>query len=93
MRAIHILGRATELVGGDRANTHGDMKDNFSNIATLWNAWLTIRRDPAAPLDAHDVAQMLPLLKKARTQSGRFNWDDYVDDVGYAGCAGQVVDE
>ena len=57
----------------------------------MWNAWLAIRRDPDAPLDAHDVAQMLALMKMARTQSGMFNIDDYVDQCGYSACAGEVA--
>lgn len=91
MKAHEIAAKAAELVGGDRNSQHGEKLDNFNRIAVLWNAWIAIRRDPAAPLDAHDVGQMMSLMKKARTQSGGFNLDDYVDDVGYAACAGDVA--
>lgn len=90
MKAADVVLEAARLVGGDRARQHGDKKDNFDRIATMWNAWLAIRRDPTAPLDAHDVGQMMSLMKKARTQSGSFNVDDYVDDAGYTACAGEV---
>lgn len=90
MRATEICTKAAELVGGDRDRQHGAKLDNFERIAIMWNAWMSVRRDLAAPLDAHDVAQMMSLLKKARTQSGEFNIDDYVDDVGYTSCAGEV---
>ena len=57
----------------------------------MWNAWLAIRKDPSAPLDAHDVGCMMALMKLARTQSGALNVDDYVDACGYAACAGEVA--
>ena len=83
---------AVRLVGGERSRQHGDKSANFRNVAALWNAWLEIRRDPAAPLDGHDVAQMMALMKKARTQTGAHNPDDYVDDVGYSAIAGQLAE-
>ena len=87
--ANDILLAARTLVTGPRDRQHGAKKDNFDRIAALWNAWLGIRKDPSQPLSAHDVGQMMSLLKKARTQSGDFNVDDYVDDAGYTGCAGE----
>ncbi len=93
MRAIHILGRATELVGGDRANTHGDMRKVHDSIATLWNAYLRIRTEPADPLTGADVAMMMVLLKAARTQNGRMNADDAIDGAGYFGIYGELSHE
>jgi len=90
-RATDIAGRAADLVGGDRDRQHGQKADNFNRIATMWNAWLSIRREPDAPLTGHDVGQMMSLMKKARTQSGDLNIDDYVDDCGYAACAGEIA--
>lgn len=90
-RATDIAARASDLVGGDRDRQHGAKRDNFGRIATAWNAWLNIRKDPAAPLDAHDVGVMMVFMKMARTQSGAMNIDDYVDAAGYAACAGEVA--
>lgn len=90
-RAVDIAGRAASLVGGDRDRQHGAKHDNFRRIAGVWNAWLAIRKEPAAPLDAHDVGCMMALMKLARTQSGALNVDDYVDACGYAACAGEVA--
>ena len=56
MNAVEIATKAAELVGGDRDRQHGSKAKNFSNIAVLWNVWMQIRKLPAAPLDAHDVA-------------------------------------
>ena len=89
--AAGIAGRAAELVGGDRDRQHGAKKDNFDRIACVWNAWLDIRKEPASRLTAHDVGVMMAMMKLARTQSGAFNLDDYVDACGYAACAGEVA--
>lgn len=91
MRATEIAGRAADLVGGDRDRQHGQKHDNFTRIATMWNAWLQTRKDPAETLGAHDVGIMMVLMKLARTQSGSLNVDDYVDACGYAACAGEVA--
>ena len=92
MQPDEILTTAAGIVSGDREKTHGVKETNFNNIATMWNAWLSIRREPSAPLTPHDVAQMLSMMKKARTQSGSHNSDDFVDDAGYTGIAGALAD-
>jgi hypothetical protein len=90
-RATEIAARAAKLVGGDRDRQHGAKGDNFRRIATMWNAWLAVRKDRDAPLDAHDVGVLMVLMKAARTQSGALNIDDYVDGAGYMACAGEVA--
>ena len=89
MKATDICARAAELVGGDRDRQHGAKARNFQNIATLWQAWLSIRKDE--PLTGHDVGIMMALMKAARTQSGDFNEDDLIDAVGYLSCAGEIL--
>lgn len=91
--AVDICATAASLVGGDRARTHGNMVQTHANIAALWQAYLTTRRDPAAPLNAVDAAHMMILLKLSRTQTGESNGDDYVDMVGYAGVAGEIASD
>ena len=90
MKPADFLRQGIELVEGDRAATHGDLYRNHQNIATMWNAFLSIRRDPAAPLGPDDVAIMGDLLKIARTQLGEWNKDDYTDGATYMGCAGAL---
>lgn len=89
--ANEIVKSAAEIVNGDRARTHGDKRKNHQNIATLWNAYLKIRRDPAAELSPLDVALMMDLLKTARTQLGEHNPDNYTDKVGYSSIAGELA--
>jgi hypothetical protein len=89
--AADILDTAAGLVSGDRDRSHGAKHRNFANIAALWSAYLAIRKDPGAPLTALDVGHLMALMKVARTQSGAFNADDYVDGAGYLGCAGEIA--
>jgi hypothetical protein len=91
--ATEITTRAGNLVGGDRDRQHGSKRDNFARIAAMWNAYLSIRRDRDAPLDATDVGHMMAAMKLARTQSGALNIDDYVDGVGYMACAGEIAQD
>jgi hypothetical protein len=90
MKAADICRRAAELVSGDRAKTHGDKRRNHENIATLWTAYLQIRRDPGAKLTASDAATMMLLVKVARMELGEFNPDDAIDLVGYGAIRGEL---
>ena len=42
-------------------------------------------------ISPEDVAQLMSLLKIARTQAGEHNIDDYVDAVGYQAIAGEIA--
>jgi len=88
--AADLARKAADLVGGDRDRQHGAKDDNFSRIASLWDAYLHTRRT-RGPLTAVDVGHMMVLMKVARTQSGALNMDDYVDMAGYAACAGEIA--
>lgn len=91
LKAAEIAIKAADLIGGDRAETHGNMHRHFRDVAMLWNAYLSMRRETAAPLAPADVPHMMALLKMARTQSGAFNIDDSIDGAGYLACAGEVL--
>lgn len=91
MKASDIASRAAELVSGDRQTTHGDKTENHAKIAAVWNGVLIAAgKQPAAPLDAHDVANLMEAMKIARRYSGTFNVDDYIDGAGYAAVAGEI---
>lgn len=88
-----ILRTGAALCSGERATQHGtDKYRNHWNIAQLWNAYLAIRREPAAPLTASDVCHMEALLKMARTQYGAFNADDWVDGAVYFAMGGETAE-
>lgn len=89
MKASEIANKAADLVGGDRAETHGDMHVHFAHVASLWTAFLGKQLD--YPLIAADVPHMMALLKMSRTKSGKPNIDDWIDGAGYMACAGEVA--
>jgi hypothetical protein len=92
MNAGDIAAKAGELVGGDRAKTHGDKCLNHQKIAMVWNGILAAAgKYSAVPLDAHDVANMMEGLKIARRYAGTLNMDDYIDGAGYAAVAGEIA--
>ena len=91
MNASQILHTAADIVGGERQGLNGPGREDFREIAAMWTADLTIRRDPTAALNGEDVAHMMSLLKKARSQCGVYNADDHLDDCGYAAIAGEVA--
>lgn len=89
MNAVELITRAGELVGGDRAVTHGNKHTNFENIARYWNAHIAAKN--GAALTGEDVGYMMALMKIARTHSGTQNDDDAVDGIGYIACAGEIA--
>ena len=83
MPAKEVLDTASALVTGDRASAHGSIPETHENIARLWNGYM-YNKDA---LTAHDVANMMELMKVARRKNGALNMDDYVDGAGYAAVA------
>ena len=90
MKAGDILRRAAELVDGDRATTYGDMALLHRNIAIMREAYRQIRRDPAAPYNAEDMAHHETLKKMCRSQCGEGTQDNYTDGAAYQGIAGEL---
>lgn len=97
--AQDFAARAAELVGGDRARTHGSKGLNFRTTACLWNAYLTAKAMTLTDgwtaeevrITGQDFAIMMILAKMSRVLSGAYNADDFVDMAGYAACAGEVA--
>ena len=83
MPAREVLETASAIVTGDRASAHGSIPETHENIARLWNGYMYNKGE----LTAHDVANMMELMKVARRKNGSLNIDDYVDGAGYAAVA------
>lgn len=81
-----ILLEANKLINGARQQHYGDQYTNFGDIAALWSAYLD------HPISRLDVANLMILLKLARTKRQGYHRDSYVDIGGYAGCAEKVND-
>ena len=93
MTTTEILTKAQKLVSDDRAKTHGDKIKNHENIARLWSSYLQNKTQLNIVLSPEDVAQLMTLLKIARSQAGEHNIDDYIDGVGYQAIAGEIANK
>lgn len=88
--ASGLLDTAKDLVAGPREHQHGSKLKNHQNIARIWSGYLV--NMGGKPVDAHDVANLMELLKVARRQHGAHNMDDYVDGAGYSAVAFEVYE-
>ena len=91
MNTTEILQKTEKLVNDSRAKTHGDKIKNHENIARLWSSYLQNKTQLNIVLSPEDVAQLMTLLKIARSQACEHNIDDYVDAVGYQAIAGEIA--
>ena len=78
MKPVEILETAAGLVGGDRAEQHGDFKMMHKRVADLWSTYLRTN------IRADEVAFCMVLIKLARAEIGSHNPDDGVDAAAYA---------
>ena len=90
MNRDDILSEAMHCINVDRAATHGDAEDSFSEIAKLWSWWIDNRPVPEAELLPEDVAMMMALFKIGRIAGNPTHDDNYVDLAGYAALAGEI---
>jgi hypothetical protein len=93
MNTTEILQKTEKLVNDSRAKTHGDKIKNHENIARLWSSYLQNKTQLNIVLSPEDVAQLMTLLKIARSQAGEHNIDDYIDGVGYQAIAGEIANK
>ena len=91
MNTTEILEKTKKLVSESRHDKHGDKVINHENIGRLWNAYFANKFKLNLNLLPEDVANMMCLLKIARTQAGSFNLDDHIDAAGYAGISGEIA--
>ena len=91
MNTTEILEKTKKLVSESRHDKHGDKVINHENIGRLWNAYLANKFKLNLNLLPEDVANMMCLLKIARTQAGSFNLDDYIDAAGYVAIFGEIA--
>ena len=93
MNTTEILQKTEKLVNDSRAKTHGDKIKNHENIARLWSSYLQNKTQLNIVLSPEDVAQLMTLLKIARSPAGDHNIDDYIDGVGYQAIAGEIANK
>lgn len=87
MKRADILQTAMMAITQDRQATHGTPENSFQRIAYFWSAYTGV------PLDTHDVAAMMALLKIARVRNNPGHTDNWIDLAGYAACGGECATE
>lgn len=93
MTREELLDEAKEIVTKHRQSAYGTPEDNFAKIGLAWTAYLEGRKDPRQAIAAHDVANMMILLKVIRSQNDPGKTDNYLDIAGYAACGCEVATE
>ncbi len=102
-----ILMQALDIINGDRQDKYGKPEDSFALIAEYWNSYLislqknilekngfNLKEYKLVPmLDCKGVAEMMMLFKIARMSGQVPSLDNYLDLVGYAGIAADMVEE
>ena len=91
MNTTDILEKTKKLVSASRHDKHGDKVINHENIARLWTGYLVNKFRLSLVILPEDVANLMSLLKIARTQAGSFNLDDHIDSCGYSAIAGEIA--
>lgn len=87
-----ILDDAIQAVYG-RTDIYGKPEDTFQTIAELWNGFLRGTGIPDPNIDCEDVANMMILLKVARSAEGHYHKDNWIDIAGYAENAARLNDD
>jgi elongation factor P--beta-lysine ligase len=92
-KAIDLLTAASAALA-QKGDQHGDTEASFTMIAELWTVYIkhvAIIRG-WTEVDSSDVAQMMVMLKIARSAYGSGD-DNYVDAAGYTGIAGMLQEK
>ncbi len=93
MNKSEILKNTIDIVGGDRAQDYGTVKENMQHTANLMSAYLTMTTGEEITLQPHDVASLMILLKLARIKTSPHKADNWIDICGYGACGGECATE
>jgi hypothetical protein len=93
MERVDLLETALDAVFGWRGADYGAPEQSFSIIQTLWQTYLfnLDKTRGTLNLTEADIANLLILLKVARTLQKPEHKDSWVDVAGYAACGWDVV--
>ena len=86
-RRTECLSIAEQLVNHDRNTQYDEPSADFKRTAGMWSAYL------GQPIELHDVAAMMAMLKLARIRHAPQNADSWIDLAGYAACGYDVRPE
>lgn len=81
------LDTAKDIVMKHRQDERGDPENTFAFIAEYWRVYIGATFGIALDLKAYHAAEMMELLKMARSNRNGSNPDNYFDRAGYCACA------
>lgn len=90
---VQLLKTAESLTAGDRDQEYGPPWRNLTDVAQLWEAYLSAKLGKDVTISAEDVAWMNVLQKIGRTFHGEPKLDTYTDAAAYAAIAGECAEE
>jgi hypothetical protein len=94
MKRDEILSASTAITMGDRNRIYGSPVSNMEQTARLFRAYLVGKfglNEECFQLSGEDVAQLLILVKMARSFRDAKYVDNYVDMTAYAAIAGECA--
>jgi hypothetical protein len=80
-----LLDEARQLVTSDRNNSYGPPHQDFQRTAAAANGY-GYSGPGGRPLEAHDIAILVSLVKISRLMWTPGKRDSWVDIAGYAAC-------
>lgn len=80
-----VLQTAERLVNHERNSQYDEPSADFKRTAAMWSGYLGV------PIDMHDVAAMMILLKMARARFNPTHLDNWIDAAGYSACGADVA--
>ena len=81
-----LLADADTIINGDRNNQYGEPNQDFARSAAMIGAYLGV------PIEQHDVAIIVTLIKCSRIRWSPTKRDHWQDLAGYAACGWDCVD-
>lgn len=81
-----LADEAKALVQGQRQADYGDKRQNFTQIAMLFQGVLATKLAPGQAITAEDVALLMIQVKIARLAKSPDHRDSILDVAGYAIC-------
>lgn len=75
----------------ERGGVYGDPKINLQCTADLWSVYISYKFCFPINLSAHDVANLMCMLKDGRIITGKYHKDNYLDKSGYNQIAADLA--
>lgn len=85
-KTVDILQIAEATIHGPRQAEYGDKRQNFCQIAMLWQGLLAHKLPPDVAITPEDVALCMIAVKMARLAKSPDHFDSQVDIAGYIAC-------